>query len=148
MKLSQFIIILSQFGANVETIFRYNKSNSTETERKTMKAFFERYSYDSVRMLLNQVAISMFGFALAMTAAKGESDSLLLWSSIASIVFYLALTYGTAWKAGSGDKLSIEYGRTHTSTIACIASPVSLSTIHRLSPAKSNCISRPGSYTL
>lgn len=111
MKLSQFIIILSQFGANVETIFRYNKSNSTETERKTMKAFFERYSYDSVRMLLNQVAISMFGFALAMTAAKGESDSLLLWSSIASIVFYLALTYGTAWKAGSGDKLSIEYGK-------------------------------------
>jgi hypothetical protein len=76
-----------------------------------MKAFFERYSYDSVRMLLNQIAISIFGFALAMTAAKGESDSLLLWSSIASIVFYLALTYGTAWKAGSGDKLSIEYGK-------------------------------------
>ena len=111
MKLSQFIIILSQFGANVETIFRYNREQQYETECITMKAFFERYSYDSVRMLLNQVAISIFGFALAMTAAKGESDSLLLWSSIASIVFYLALTYGTAWKTGSGDKLSIEYGK-------------------------------------
>ncbi len=76
-----------------------------------MKAFFERYSYDSVRMLLNQIAISMFGFALAMTAGKAESDSLLLWSSIASILFYLALIYGVAWKAGSGDKLSIEYGK-------------------------------------
>ena len=76
-----------------------------------MKAFFERYSYDSVRMLLNQIAISMFGFALAMSAAKGESDTLLLWSSIGAIVFYLALTYGTAWKAGSNDKLSIEYGK-------------------------------------
>ena len=76
-----------------------------------MKAFFERYSYESVRLLLNQVAISMFGFALAMSAVKAESNTLLLWSSIASIVFYLALTYGTAHKTGSGDRLSIEYGK-------------------------------------
>ena len=66
-----------------------------------MKAFFERYSYESVRLALNQIAISMFGFALAMTAGKAESDALLLWSSIGSIVFYLALTYGTAHKTGS-----------------------------------------------
>lgn len=76
-----------------------------------MKAFFERYSYESVRMLLNQVAISMFGFALAMTSFKAESDALLLWSSIASVFFYLALTYGTAWRTGSGDRLSIQYGK-------------------------------------
>ena len=76
-----------------------------------MKAFFERYSYDSVRLLLNQIAISMFGFALAMSSLKSESDTLLLWSSIASIVFYLALTYGTTWKTGSNDRLSIEYGK-------------------------------------
>ena len=76
-----------------------------------MKAFFERYSYESVRLALNQVAISMFGFALAMTAGKAESDALLLWSSIGSIVFYLALTYGTAHKTGSTDRLSIQYGK-------------------------------------
>lgn len=76
-----------------------------------MKAFFERYSYESVRLALNQVAISMFGFALAMTSVKAESDNLLLWSSIASIVFYLALTYGSAHKTGSGDRLSIQYGK-------------------------------------
>ena len=76
-----------------------------------MKAFFERYSYDSVRLLLNQVAISMFGFALAMTAGKAESDALLLWSSIGSVIFYLALTYGSAWKTGSEDRLSIRYGK-------------------------------------
>ena len=76
-----------------------------------MKAFFERYSYESVRLALNQVAISMFGFALAMTAGKAESDALLLWSSIGSIVFYLALTYGSAHKTGSGDRLSIQYGK-------------------------------------
>jgi hypothetical protein len=76
-----------------------------------MKAFFERYSYESVRLALNQIAISMFGFALAMTAGKAESDALLLWSSIGSIVFYLALTYGSAHKTGSGDRLSIQYGK-------------------------------------
>ena len=76
-----------------------------------MKAFFERYSYESVRLALNQIAISMFGFALAMTAGKAESYALLLWSSIGSIVFYLALTYGTAHKTGSGDRLSIQYGK-------------------------------------
>lgn len=76
-----------------------------------MKAYFERYSYETVHMFIIQVAISMFGFALAMTAAKADSDPLLLWSSIAAIVFYLVLTYGTAWKIGSGDKLGIEYGK-------------------------------------
>ena len=76
-----------------------------------MKAFFERYSYESVRLALNQIAISMFGFALAMTAGKAESDALLLWSSIGSIVFYLALTYGSAHKTGSDDRLSIQYGK-------------------------------------
>ncbi len=76
-----------------------------------MKAFFERYSYDCVRMLLNQVAISMFGFALAMTSIRAESDTLLLVTGIASVIFYLALTYGTAWKVGSGDKVGIEYGK-------------------------------------
>ncbi|MBQ4111347.1 MAG: hypothetical protein IJD38_00980 [Clostridia bacterium] len=77
----------------------------------SMKAFFDRYSYECVRLLLNQIAISMFGFALAMTAVKAESDTLLLWTSIASICFYLALIYGTAWKVGSGDRLSIQYGK-------------------------------------
>ena len=76
-----------------------------------MKAFFERYSYESVRLALNQIAISMFGFALAMTAGKAESDPLLLWSSIGSIFFYLVLTYGSAHRTGSGDRLSIQYGK-------------------------------------
>lgn len=76
-----------------------------------MIAFFKRYSYDCVRMMLNQFAISMFGFALAMTAVKAESDALLMWSSIAAIVFYLVLTYSTAWRVGSSDRLSIRYGK-------------------------------------
>ncbi len=74
-----------------------------------MKAFFERYSYDSVRMLLNQVAIAIFGFALGMTAVKAESDTLLMVTSIAAILFYLALNYGVAWRVGSHDKIGVDH---------------------------------------
>ena len=96
-----------------------------------MKAFFERYSYESVRLLLNQIAISMFGFALAMSAVKANSDALLLWSSIGAIVFYLALTYGTAHKTGSQDRLAIEYGKIPFKplrglTVALLANSVNL----------------------
>ncbi len=76
-----------------------------------MKAFFERYSYDSVKLLLNQIAISMFGFALAMTAQRVENDTLLAVTSIGAIFFYLALEYGVAWKTGSNDRTGIQYGK-------------------------------------
>lgn len=55
-----------------------------------MKAFFERYSYDCVRMLLNQVAISVFGFAMAVTSIQAKSDTLLLVTGIAAVIFYLS----------------------------------------------------------
>ncbi len=75
-----------------------------------MKEYFERYSYESVRMLLNQVAMALFGFALGMSAVKAKSDALMLGTSIGAIVFYLALTYGVAWRAGSRDKTTIDRG--------------------------------------
>ncbi len=75
-----------------------------------MKAFFERYSYDSVRMVLNQVAMAIFGFGLAITAVTAESDTLLIVTSVGAIIFYIALTYGTAWKVGSRDKITVDRG--------------------------------------
>ncbi len=75
-----------------------------------MKAFFERYSYDSVRMILNQIATAVFGFALAITAVTAKSDMLLIVTSIGAIIFYLALTYGAAWKVGSRDKITVDRG--------------------------------------
>ena len=69
-----------------------------------MKEFFKRYSYDSVKMLLDQIAISIFGFSLALTAGRIESESLqstILWvSSLGAILFYLFLLYGVAWNMG------------------------------------------------
>ena len=51
-----------------------------------MKAFFERYSYDSVRMLLDQIAISLFGFSLAMAITKMGNDTLLMITSLGAIL--------------------------------------------------------------
>ncbi len=76
-----------------------------------MRDFFERYSYDSVHMLLNQVAISLFGFAMAMTAAKTGNDTFLMAVSVCSIIFYLALQLGTARKVGIRDKTSMDLGK-------------------------------------
>ncbi len=74
-----------------------------------MKAFFQRYSYDSVRMLLNQFAIAIFGFSLAL-ATVGANRILMLLTSIGATIFYLALNYGVAWRAGSKDKSVIDRG--------------------------------------
>ncbi len=75
-----------------------------------MKAFFERYSYESMRMLLDQVAIALFGLALGMTAVKAESDTLKMVTSVGAIIFYLLLLYGVAWRAGSQDRTGIQHG--------------------------------------
>lgn len=79
-----------------------------------MKNFFTRYSYDSVRMLLDQVVISIFGFALAMTSVQIKSDALLAASSVGAIVFYLILIYTVGWKVGQQDRKSrSSWGETH-----------------------------------
>lgn len=76
-----------------------------------MKAFFERYSYDSVRMLLDQAAISLFGFSLAMATTKLGNDTLLMVTSLGAILFYLLLIYGAAKKVGTHDKSTVDLGR-------------------------------------
>lgn len=76
-----------------------------------MRDFLDRYSYDSVRMALNQIATAIFGFALSMTAVKAESNTLLLVSSIGAVLFYLMLNYGVAWRVGSRDKTTVDLGR-------------------------------------
>lgn len=76
-----------------------------------MKTFFERYSYDSVRMLLDQIVISIFGFSLALAATRGEHYTLLMITSIGAILFYLILIYYSAQKVGTHDKVTVDLGR-------------------------------------
>jgi len=76
-----------------------------------MKGFFKNHSYDMITMLLNQIAIAMFGFTLVLAAMKIDNDALRNVTSIFSILFYLVLLYIKAWDIGFKDKISVEQGK-------------------------------------
>ena len=64
-----------------------------------------------VTMLLNQIAIALFGFSLVLAAMKIDNDTLRNVTSIFSILFYLVLLYIKAWDIGFKDKISVEQGK-------------------------------------
>ena len=76
-----------------------------------MKSFFKNHSYDMVTMLLNQIAIALFGFTLVLAAMKINNDALRNVASIFSVLFYLVLLYIKAWDIGFKDKISVEQGK-------------------------------------
>ena len=78
-----------------------------------MKKFFHEYSYNIVKMFVNQFAIALFGFFLAMATMgiNPESESfdwLTFIVGIFAAVFYLFLIYTLAWDIGAKDKISID----------------------------------------
>lgn len=73
-----------------------------------MKSFFKQYSYNVIKDLLNQFAISIFGALLAMATSTAESNTLSIVVSIFSIVFYLFLVYTTTWEIGAKDRISVD----------------------------------------
>lgn len=81
-----------------------------------MRGFFHDYSYNIVKMFVNQFAISIFGFSLtiATTSAHAGSagfDVLTFIVSIFAIIFYLFLIYTLSWEIGSKDKISVDIGK-------------------------------------
>ncbi|MBQ9785161.1 MAG: hypothetical protein IJW29_06640 [Clostridia bacterium] len=76
-----------------------------------MKRFFADHSYDMVKMLLNQIAIAIFGFSLVLAAGMANSPALRNFTSVFSILFYLFLIYITAWDIGYKDKVSVSVGK-------------------------------------
>ena len=83
----------------------------THMRGSKVKGFFKNHSYDMVTMLLNQIAISMFGFTLVLAAMKIGNDALRNITSIFSTLFYLVLLYIKAWDIGFRDKVSVEQGK-------------------------------------
>jgi len=75
-----------------------------------MKKFLGDYSYDMVKMFLNQFAIAIFGFSLVLTAGMADNVTLRNISSGAAILLYLFLLYTNAWGIGYRDKVSVETG--------------------------------------
>ena len=76
-----------------------------------MKDFLHNYSYSSVKMFVNQFAISIFGAMLSMASSAAENDTLAFWCSILAIVFYLFLIYTQAWELGAKDRISVDIGK-------------------------------------
>ena len=76
-----------------------------------MKKFFERYSYESVRLFLNQIAIGLFGVTLALAAGMAENTALRVVTSIFAILFFLILQYSVMWKVGANDRLADDFGK-------------------------------------
>lgn len=80
-------------------------------EREFMKTFLEKYSYESVHLLLNQVAIGIFGLMLALASGMAENDGLRTGTSIFAILFFLFLQFAAVWRVGADDRVSIDLGK-------------------------------------
>ena len=71
-----------------------------------MLTFLKNRSYDIVKLFLNQIAMSIFGFSLAF-ATSGHT-AVRIASSVFSILFYLFIIYAMMWELGAKDKHKIE----------------------------------------
>ena len=76
-----------------------------------MKNFFKENGYQVVKMMLNQVALSMFGGMLVLAGASAKSDLLIAILSILSIVFYMYLLYSMFYDLGQKDGIRINANR-------------------------------------
>ena len=80
-----------------------------ESNIAVMKEFWKANSYNIVKCLLNQVAITMFGLMIAF--ATMQNETMLLIGSLFSIGFYLFLTYYMFWEIGGKDRIQEDAGR-------------------------------------
>ena len=76
-----------------------------------MKKFWSEYSYNIVKMFINQIAIAVFGLILWYTTTLAEADAMVKWSSAFSIIFYLFLIYTITWEVGFKDRARHKGGR-------------------------------------
>ena len=78
--------------------------------------FFKENSYDIVRLLINQIGITIFSMILytAVGMVNLEASTKLginIALSVFAILFYFALLYTVAWDWGAKDKIRIDSGR-------------------------------------
>ena len=76
-----------------------------------MKSFFSQYSYSMIKMFVNQIAISIFGFSLAMATIAANNPIFTVIVSVFSILFYLFLIYTMTWEIGATDRISVDVGK-------------------------------------
>lgn len=83
-----------------------------ENERTfVMKEFFKRYSYDIVRLFINQVVIGLFGLVLALAAGMAANETLRVVTGIFAVIFFLFMQFASAWRIGAEDRMAIDIGK-------------------------------------
>jgi hypothetical protein len=75
-----------------------------------MKNFLRERSYDIVKLLVIQCAISMMGFVLTLVCGMAGNHLLRTGCSVFTILFYLFIIYTGIWDLGAKDAVSVEYG--------------------------------------
>lgn len=77
--------------------------------------FLKTYSYEIIKLFINQVGITIFSLVLSTAVAAIEDDSLYtkvyLLVSVFAVMFYLCLLYTVAWDYGARDKIKIDGGK-------------------------------------
>lgn len=75
-----------------------------------MLTFLKERSYDIVKLIINQVAISIFGTAMALATAMIKTNQLaiMVGTSVFSVLFFLFIVYITMWELGAKDSHKIE----------------------------------------
>lgn len=78
--------------------------------------FFKENSYDVIRLLINQIGITIFSLILytslgAVNIEIGTKRLINVSLSVFAMLFYFALLYTVAWDWGAKDKIRIDGGR-------------------------------------
>lgn len=93
-----------------------------------MKNFLHDYSYSSIKMFLDQFALSLFGSMLSMATTAAENNTLSLVLSIVAVLFYLFLLYTLVWEVGAKDRISVDIGkktyRPHTGMLVALVANI------------------------
>lgn len=93
-----------------------------------MKTFFHDYLYTSIKMLVDQLAVSIFGLVLALAALAASNNTLSGVVSVFAILFYLFLIYTMLWEVGAKDRISVDVGkkpyRPHTGVLIALVANI------------------------
>ncbi len=78
---------------------------------KNFKDFWNRYSYGAVRIFVDQLAIAIFAFAVALGLAASENMALTVASSVFAVFFFMFMVAELCFKQAVEDREKTELGR-------------------------------------
>ena len=77
-----------------------------------MKNFWSENCYNVIKIFLNQIALSMLGFVMAM-ATQSAHIALRVLVGVVCVIFYLWILYVMMYEMGQKDGIKIQSGRLH-----------------------------------